>query len=108
MVTQDDDGRGTDPLDASSAAGAAVATAGVLRSVDDLDVEVAIELGRRRLTLDEALALGEQSLLPLDRVVGEPVDLCLNGRVFARGEVVTVGEYFAVRLTEVLSVAAEA
>ncbi len=107
MAAQDDDGRRADSLNArgSSRTGAA---AGVLCRVDDLDVEVAIELGRRRLTLDEALALGEQSLLPLDRAVGEPVDLCLNGRVFARGEVVTVGEYFAVRLTEVLTTDAEA
>ena len=73
-----------------------------LEQLQDLDVEVSIELGRHRMTLDQALDLGEQSLIELNKVVGEPVEIRLNNKLFARGEVVTVNEYFGVRLTEVV------
>lgn len=75
---------------------------GVLSSLDEVEVEVSVELGRHILTLDQALALGEHSQIELDKMVGEPVEVKLNGKLFARGEVVTVNENFAVRLTEVL------
>lgn len=70
--------------------------------VDDVDVTVSVELGRSVVTLDGALDLSEQSLMPLDRRVGDPVDIRLNGKLFARGEVVTVAENFGVRLTEIV------
>lgn len=73
-----------------------------LEQLQDMEVEVSIELGRRRLTLDQALVLGEQSVLELDKGVAEPVLVRLNGKPFARGEVVTVAENFGVRLTEIL------
>ncbi|MEW6751979.1 MAG: flagellar motor switch protein FliN [Candidatus Latescibacterota bacterium] len=107
MTTQDVDGRGAAAVSRPEAADGA-APAEVLAELDDLEVEVSVELGRQRLTLDEALALGEQSVLPLDRVAGEPVEVRLNGRVFARGEVVTVGERFGVRLTEIVTSRPEA
>lgn len=68
----------------------------------DMDVEFSVELGRQRLTLDAALNLGDQSLLELDKVLGEPVDVRLNGKLFARGEIVTVSENFGVRLLEII------
>lgn len=68
----------------------------------DMDVELSVELGRQRLTLDAALNLGDQSLLELDKVLGEPVDVRLNGKLFARGEIVTVSENFGVRLLEII------
>lgn len=74
-----------------------------LEQLQDMEVEVSIEIGRRRLTLDQALVLGEQSVLELDKGVEEPVLVRLNGKPFARGEVVTVAENFGVRLTEILS-----
>lgn len=73
-----------------------------LEQLSDMDVEISIELGRSRLTLDGALNLSEQSLIDLDRAVGEPVDVRLNGTLFARGEVVTVNENFGVRLTQIV------
>ena len=79
------------------------AAADNLEHLQDMEVEVSIELGRQKLTLDQALALGQQSVLELDKVVGEPVEVRLNGKLFARGEVITVSENFGVRLTEVLS-----
>ncbi len=71
--------------------------------IDDVDVTVSVELGRSALTLDTALDLSEQSMMELNRNVGDPVDVRLNGRLFARGEVVTVNENFGVRLTEILT-----
>jgi len=69
----------------------------------EVEVELAVELGRHTLTLDQALTLGEHSILDLDRMVGEPVEVKLNGKPFARGEVVTVAENFGVRITEILA-----
>ncbi|MBT4101050.1 MAG: flagellar motor switch protein FliN [Gemmatimonadetes bacterium] len=71
--------------------------------VDDVDVTISVELGRSVLTLDSALDLSEQSVMELSRNVGDPVDVRLNGRLFARGEVVTVNENFGVRLTEIVA-----
>ena len=67
-----------------------------------MNVEISVELGRQRLTLDSALDLGDQSLIELDKVVGEAVDIRLNGKLFAKGEVVTVSENFGVRLVEII------
>ena len=84
------------------AATKAAAAVDNLTQLDDMDVEVSIELGRRTLSLDDTLALGQHSLIELDKVVGEPVEVRLNGKLFARGEVVTVSENFGVRLTEMI------
>ena len=74
------------------------ATADHLR---DVKVGVSVELARTHMSLDEALALEESSVIGLDRLAGEPVDVRLNGRLFARGEVVAAEGNFGVRLTEV-------
>lgn len=73
-----------------------------LALLEDLEVNVVVEMGHHRFTLDEALELDEQSVLPLDHSVDQPVDVLINGKLFARGEVVTVGEYFGVRLTQII------
>ena len=70
--------------------------------LDAVQLRASVELGRTRLTLDEALNIGEQSLIELDKSVGDAVDVMLNGKLFARGEIVTVAENYGVRLTEVL------
>jgi flagellar motor switch protein FliN/FliY len=70
--------------------------------LEDMEVEVSIELGRSKMTLDSALSLTEQSLVELDRLVGDPVDVRINGKLYARGEVVTVSENFGVRLTQII------
>lgn len=72
------------------------------RTVDDVRVTITMELGSTEATLDELLQYTEDSTIPLDRMAGESIDLLLNGTLVARGEVVTVGEYFGVRVTEVL------
>ena len=70
--------------------------------LDDLPVLMTMEVGRTRMILDEVAHLGEQSLVELDRKVGDPVDVFLNGRLFARGEVVTIDENFGVRVIEIV------
>ena len=56
---------------------------GNMAQIQDVDVEVSVELGRSTITLDQALEMGEQSLMELNRHVGEPVDVRLNGKLFA-------------------------
>ncbi|MBT4500722.1 MAG: flagellar motor switch protein FliN [Gemmatimonadetes bacterium] len=68
----------------------------------DIPVTISMVLGRTGQTLDELLSLGEQSLIELDKQVGDPIDILLNGRLIARGEVVTVGENFGVRVIELI------
>tara|TARA_B100001250_G_scaffold397565_1_gene404820 strand:+ start:5176 stop:5679 length:504 start_codon:yes stop_codon:yes gene_type:complete len=68
----------------------------------DVNLNVTIELGRSRQTMQSVLGLGEQSVVELDKQVGESVDVLVNGKLFARGEVVTVSENFGVRITEIL------
>ena len=70
--------------------------------LDTVNLTAAVELGRSRITLDEALDIGEQSLIELDKQLGDAVDIMINGQLFARGEVVTVDEHFGVRITEIV------
>ena len=70
--------------------------------LDTVNLTAAVELGRSQMTLDAALDIGEQSLIELDKQVGDAVDIMINGQLFARGEVVTVDENFGVRITEIV------
>lgn len=71
----------------------------------DLDLPVAIELGRTRLSVQDVLGLGRGSVVQLERQAGEPVDVYVGDRRFAEGEVVIVGEQFGVRITRIVSTA---
>ena len=59
-------------------------------------------LGYAHITLDELTEMGEHSFFELDRLSGDPVDVLANGKLFAKGEVVTVAENFGVRLLEII------
>jgi flagellar motor switch protein FliN len=74
-----------------------------LERLYDVPVELAVEIGRTRMTIRETLALGPGSIVTLDRLAGEPVDLLVNGKPIARGEVVVIDEEFGLRVTEVTS-----
>jgi flagellar motor switch protein FliN/FliY len=74
-----------------------------LERLYDVPVELAVEIGRTQMTIREALALGPGSLVTLNRLAGEPVDLLVNGKRIARGEVVVLDEEFGLRVTEVLT-----
>ncbi|MGO9959925.1 MAG: flagellar motor switch protein FliN [Solirubrobacteraceae bacterium] len=74
-----------------------------LRRLSAVPVDLSVEIGRTRLTVGETLELREGSVVTLDRMAGEPVDLLVNGTRIARGEVVVIDEQFGLRLTHVLS-----
>jgi flagellar motor switch protein FliN/FliY len=74
---------------------------GDLARLHDVPVELAVEVGRTRMTIGETLALGPGSIVSLNRLAGEPVDLLVNGTAIARGEVVVIDEEFGLRITEV-------
>ena len=69
----------------------------------DLTLPVSIELGRTSMTVQELLRLGRGSVIQLDRLAGEPIDIYVGDRRFAEGEVVVLGEHFGVRITRVLA-----
>ncbi|HUO69142.1 MAG TPA: flagellar motor switch protein FliN [Solirubrobacteraceae bacterium] len=73
-----------------------------LRRLSDVPVEVTVEMGRTQMTVGETLDLRHGSIVTLNRMAGEPVDLLVNGTPIARGEVVVIDEQFGLRITDVL------
>jgi flagellar motor switch protein FliN/FliY len=76
------------------------------RNIDlllDIPLEVSVELGRVSMLVRELLEIGTGSIIELQKAAGEPVEVLVNGRLIARGEVVVVEDNFAVRITEILS-----
>lgn len=71
----------------------------------DVPLKVSVELGGTKLRIQELLDLGQGSILELDRMAGEPVDILVNGRAIALGEVVVVNDRYAVRVVSVHSAA---
>lgn len=69
----------------------------------DIPLEISVELGRMKMLVSEVVDLGAGSVIELDRAAGEPVDVLVNGRLVARGEVVIIEDNFGVRITEILS-----
>jgi flagellar motor switch protein FliN/FliY len=69
----------------------------------DVDLPIAIELGRTKMSIADILALGPGSVVELNKLAGEPVDLLVNQRVVARGEVVVVDENFGLRITQLMT-----
>jgi flagellar motor switch protein FliN/FliY len=81
---------------------AATSAAGDLRRLSAVPVDVSVEMGRARMTVGETLELRPGSIITLNRMAGEPVDLLVNGTSIARGEVVVIDEQFGLRITEVI------
>lgn len=75
-----------------------------LEIIMDIPLEVSVELGRVKLQVREVVELGAGSIVEIDKAAGEPVDVLVNGRLVARGEVVVIDDNFGVRITEILSV----
>ncbi len=78
---------------------------GDLSRLTDVTVELSVEVGRTRMTLGQALALGPGSVVALSRSAREPVDLLVNGKPVAHGEVVVIDDDFGLRITGVIEVA---
>jgi flagellar motor switch protein FliN/FliY len=87
-------------LGSSPGRGAPSVDLGALR---DLELRVSVELGSATMPLREVLELGPGAVIELDRLIGEPVDVLVNGHPVGRGEVVAIGDAFGVRLTEILA-----
>lgn len=73
--------------------------------VRDIPLEVTVELGRTRLLIRDILDLSPGSIIELDKIAGEPVDLFANGLLVARGEVIVIDDNFGVRVTEIITAA---
>jgi flagellar motor switch protein FliN/FliY len=76
---------------------------GTFDLLGDVRLRVRIELGRRQMYVDDILRLAEGSVVELDKLAGDPVDILVNDVLVARGEVLVLNDYFCVRVTEILS-----
>ncbi len=79
---------------------------GAKRELDfilDIPLDVSAELGRTRLLINELLQLGQGSVVELNKLAGEPLEIFVNGKLVARGEAVVINEKFGVRLTDIIS-----
>jgi flagellar motor switch protein FliN/FliY len=69
----------------------------------DIPLTVAVELGRSKILINDLLQLGQGSVIELTKLVGEPLEVLVNNKLVARGEVVVVNEKFGVRLTDIVT-----
>ena len=74
----------------------------------DVPLQVTVELGRTKKSVKEILEVTTGSIIELDRLAGEPVDIHINGQLLAKGEVVVIDENFGVRITDIVSPAERA
>ena len=73
-----------------------------LKILENIEVTLSIEVGRTEMTIRDLLRLNEGSVIELDRLAGEPLDIFVNGAIIAKGEVVMVGERYGIRLTDIV------
>ncbi len=69
----------------------------------DVPLDLSVELGRARMSIQDLLNLGPGSVVELDKIAGEPLDILINDRLVARGEAVVVSDKFGVRITDIVS-----
>ena len=74
-----------------------------LEFILDVALQVTVEVGRTRMTIQDLLQLGQGSVVELEKLAGEPLDIYINGKAVARGEAVIVNDKFGVRLTDIIS-----
>jgi flagellar motor switch protein FliN/FliY len=80
--------------------------AGSVRDMDfllDIPLEVTVELGRSRMLIKDLLQLAQGSVIELEKIAGEPMEILVNDKLVARGEVVVINEKFGIRLTDIIS-----
>jgi flagellar motor switch protein FliN len=77
--------------------------AATLQLMRDVQLDLRIELGRTHMHLEEVLKLKKGAVVPLDKLAGDPVDVFVNGRLIARGEVLVLNDNFCVRVTELVA-----
>jgi flagellar motor switch protein FliN/FliY len=74
-----------------------------IEMIMDIPVQLSVELGRTRLTIKNILQLGQGSVVELDGLAGEPMDIYVNGYLIAQGEVVVVDEKYGIRVTDIIT-----
>ncbi len=80
-----------------------VEASGDLEFILDIPLDITVELGRTSMRIKDLLQLGQGAVVELTKLAGEPMEIFVNGKLFARGEVVVVNEKFGVRLTDIVS-----
>ena len=85
---------------------AAGASSGTLSLLNDVQLHVKIELGRTKMFVEDVLSLNENSVVELDKAAGDPVDIYVNDRHIARGEVLVLNDTFCVRISEIIQAVA--
>lgn len=80
-----------------------VAHAPEINRILDIPLSITVELGRTKMLINDLLQLGQGSVIELTKLVGEPLEVLVNNRAVAKGEVVVVNEKFGIRLTEIIS-----
>lgn len=82
------------------------ATSGAMRDLEmvmDIPVKLSVELGRTRITIKQLLELAQGSVIELDGLAGEPMDILINGYLVAQGEVVVIEDKYGIRITEIVT-----
>ncbi|MDB2389636.1 flagellar motor switch protein FliN [Alphaproteobacteria bacterium] len=74
-----------------------------MRVLENIDVSLTVEVGSAEIKIRDLLRLNEGSVIELDRLAGEPLDILANGTMIAKGEVVMVGERFGIRFSEIVA-----
>lgn len=69
----------------------------------DVEVELTLEIGRKRMRIADVVKLGPGRTVELDKLAGEPLELLVNGRIIGRGEAVVVGDRYGIRITEIVT-----
>ena len=102
----EDTDAGEDADEVLDEADKSAAPSGETKSLDlilDIPLTVSVELGRSKMLINDLLQLGQGSVIELTKLVGEPLEVLVNQKLVARGEVVVVNEKFGVRLTDIVS-----
>ena len=79
------------------------ASAQNLRMLENIEVKLTVEVGGTRISIRDILKLNEGSVIELDRMAGEHLDILVNGTLLAKGEIVLIGESLGIRFTEIIS-----
>lgn len=96
--------QGVKPFRFEDFGGAPASTeAATIELIRDVELDLKIELGRTQMYLEDVLKLRKGSVVPLDKLAGDPVDIYVNGRLIARGEVLVLNDNFCVRVAELIS-----
>lgn len=101
--SQDNNAQTNDQNDESILEAASLDSNANLDVILNIPVEVSLELGRTKMDLRDLLQLGQGSVVELERMIDEPLDVLVNGTLVAHGEVVVVDNKFGIRLTDIVS-----